>query len=381
MVKRVGVKPKVAGVNNATHGRIHHHANTAGDRVCHAHQFHEELANLQALVGCFIHHHGLQLKAIRHGQTEVAENFFDAADGKLATVNWRRYFWYDVRQATNVVEVAMGNNIGTQLMTNSLKIGRVGNAVVNARQVNAKVVAAVDNDSIVDVLDKNHVLGATTVVAAQWDELQPGLVIYHVGTARRTFLWTVLRGQILVGDALGVHLRTFLCTDRLAARSTEAVATHLLRALLPAQTAAVLAGLVALAVCRHILPAVVVRITAPWWPAPFLVIGSIWLHVGFSFVCKINLVSCVVLRCLRQDARNSGKIVNQRLAKRPVIQCRCRVEQWQYNQDERVGGRATGRLQRIVLGLPMDDANLQVRQEAIQAMAAKGGHYLRPNYF
>ena len=89
---------------------------TARNGVRDPHQLHEEFADFQAFVGVFVHGDGLQLKAVGHRQAEVLEDFFDPANGKLAAVNRRRELRHDVRQAADVVQVAVGNDVGPQLM-------------------------------------------------------------------------------------------------------------------------------------------------------------------------------------------------------------------------------------------------------------------------
>jgi hypothetical protein len=62
-------------------------------------------------MGVFIHSNGLQFKTIGHRQPEVPKYFFDTTDGEFAAIDWCRKLRHDMRQAADVVEVAVGNDI------------------------------------------------------------------------------------------------------------------------------------------------------------------------------------------------------------------------------------------------------------------------------
>ena len=185
VVQRVRVEAEVTGVDEPPDRRIQHDHGAARDGVRDAHQLHEEFADFEAFVRVFVHGDGPQLKAVGHRQTEVFEDFLDAADGELAAVNRRRELRHDVRQTTDVVQVAVGNQISPQFVLDLLQIGRVGDAVVDARQVDAQVVAAVHDDGVVYVFDQDHVLGAAAVHAAQTDDFQARAVIDDIGAPWR----------------------------------------------------------------------------------------------------------------------------------------------------------------------------------------------------
>jgi len=218
MVQRVRVKPEVTGVNDPANGRVEHDAGTAGNGVRDAYQLDEEFADFQAFMGILVHHDRLQLEAVGHRQTEVLEDFLDTADSELTTINRRRELRYDVRQAADVVQVPVGDDVSAQLGLDLLQVRRVGDTVVNAGQIDAKVVAAVQNDGVIHILDKNHVLRTAAIHTAEADNLQARGVINDVGARRLG----VIGRNVLVGDALGILLAAALGADSLATRGGQA---------------------------------------------------------------------------------------------------------------------------------------------------------------
>ncbi len=103
----------------------------------------------------------------------------------------------------------MSNKIAAQLVLDAFQIRRVGNGVVNAWQFYAQIVTAVDDHRIVLPLQNLHVLLAHFFLAAQKGDFEPVEVVGDNISAP----WLLLlfgRRHVLVGDALGVGLSTFL---------------------------------------------------------------------------------------------------------------------------------------------------------------------------
>ncbi len=116
MVQGVRVKPEVTGVNHPANWCIKHDAGAAGDRVRDAHQFDEEFANFEFFVGVFVHSDGFKFKTFWHRQAEVGEDFFNTANSEFRAVNRRWELGHDVWQTADVVQVAMGDDVGPQLV-------------------------------------------------------------------------------------------------------------------------------------------------------------------------------------------------------------------------------------------------------------------------
>src|SRR5207302_843254 len=109
----------------------------------------EEFSHFQSFMGIFIHNDGFKLKALRHWQAKILENFFNAANSKAAAIYWYVIFRQNVRHGSHVIEMTMGDYKSANFILDSVEVGSVSNTVVNARQINPKVIAAVDNDCII----------------------------------------------------------------------------------------------------------------------------------------------------------------------------------------------------------------------------------------
>src|ERR1039458_3444718 len=112
-----------------------------------------------------VHGNRFKFKAVWKWLSEILKYFLNPADCKFRAIDWGRNLGNDMRQAADMIQVPVGDDISFEFIFDAFKVGGVGNSIIDTRQIDTQVVAAVQYDSIVHVFNQDHVFGAGSVHA------------------------------------------------------------------------------------------------------------------------------------------------------------------------------------------------------------------------
>ena len=193
---------EVAGVHDGADRRADGEHERVRDGVVHVDELHGEAARADHLARL----HGAQRAALGQARDAVVELVLEQLHGHFAAVDGRLELAHQVRQAADVVLMAVGDEDTAHAVSVLQHIGEVRDDGVHAGHgLVREDLAAVDDDDVVAVLVGRHVL-ADLAHAAQRDHAQcrAAGVLAGAGAHRRRLLADQLQG---LGDERLVRLR------------------------------------------------------------------------------------------------------------------------------------------------------------------------------